>query len=69
MILDIFNIHGQRVAAVDQGLRAAGTHTVSWTGLDAEGRPLASGVYFYLLRLPGETRKVEPQTRKMVLLR
>ena len=68
-ILDIFNIHGQRVAAVDQGLRAAGTHTVSWTGLDAEGRPLASGVYFYLLRVPGEAREVEPQSRKMLLLR
>ena len=69
VILDIFNIHGQRVAAMEQGLRAAGTHTVSWTGLDAEGRPLASGVYFYLLRLPGEAREVEPQTRKMLLLR
>ena len=69
VILDIFNIHGQRVAAVDQGLQAAGTHTVSWTGLDAEGWPLASGVYFYLLRLSGEAREVEPQPRKMLLLR
>ena len=69
VILDIFNIHGQRVAAVDQGLRAAGTHTASWAGLDAEGRPLASGVYFYRLRLSGEAREVEPQIRKMLLLR
>ena len=52
VILDIFNIHGQRVAAVDQDLRAAGMHTVSWSGVDAQGRPLASGVYFYRLRLP-----------------
>ena len=68
-ILDIFNIHGQRVAALDQGWRPAGRHTVPWSGVDAQGRPLASGVYFYRLRLPGEARGVEGQTRKMLLLR
>ena len=72
VVLDIFNIHGQRVAALDQGLRAAGRHTVFWTGFDAGAQPLASGVYFYRLRLPGETQEggeVERQTRKMLLLR
>lgn len=57
------------MAAVDQGLRPAGTHTISWTGVNAQGRPLASGVYFYRLRLPGKVREVERQTRKMLLLR
>ena len=69
VILDIFNIHGQRVAALDQGVQTTGMHTVSWAGLNAEGRPLASGIYFYRLRLPGEERGVEQQTRKMLLLR
>ena len=69
VILDMFNIHGQRVATVDQGLQPAGTHTVSWTGLDAQGRPVASGIYFYRLRLPDKERGVERQTRKMLLLR
>ena len=69
VILDMFNIHGQRVATVDQGSQPAGTHTVSWAGVDTQGRPLASGVYFYRLRLPGEERGVERQTRKMLLLR
>ena len=69
VILDIFNINGQRVAAVEQGLRSAGTHAVSWTGVDAAGRPLASGIYFYRLRLPDAERAVEQQTRKMLLLR
>ena len=69
VILDIFNINGQRVAAVEQGLRSAGTHAVSWTGVDAAGQPLASGIYFYRLRLPDAERAVEQQTRKMLLLR
>ena len=69
VILDIFNIQGQRVAAVDQGLRAPGMHTVPWNGVDAEGQPLGSGVYFYRLRQPDEVQGIEPQTRKMLLLR
>ena len=69
VVLDVFNIHGQRVAAVDQGLRAAGTHTLRWAGVDAGGRPLASGVYFYRLRRPGGAGEVEGRTRKMLLLR
>lgn len=69
VILDIFNIHGQRVAAVDQGLRSAGTHAVTWSGTDVQGRPLASGAYFYRLRFPGGEREVEGQRRKMLLLR
>ena len=69
VILDIFNTSGQRVAAVDQGLRPPGTHAVSWNGADASGRRLGSGVYFYRLRLPGAEREVERQTRRMLLLR
>ena len=44
-------------------------HTVPWTGVDAQGRPLASGIYFYRLRLPEEEQGIEQQTRKMLLLR
>ena len=69
VILDIFNVSGQRVAAVDQGMRSSGVHAVRWSGVDAVGRPLASGIYFYRLRLPGKARGVEQQTRKMLLLR
>ena len=69
VILDIFNIHGQRVATLDQGVQTTGMHTISWAGLDAEGQPVASGVYFYRLRLPGEAQEGQRQTRKMLLLR
>ena len=69
VILEIFNIQGQRVATLDQGMRPAGAHTASWTGIGAERQPLASGVYFYRLRLPGGEGRIERKMHKMLLLR
>jgi enediyne biosynthesis protein E4 len=64
--LTIFNLAGQRVAKLAQGMREAGTHTISWDGRDDSGRALASGVYLYRLQT-GNGQKVE--TRKLVLMK
>jgi hypothetical protein len=62
--LEIFNIMGQRVAVLLDGVQPAGHHTVRWDGKDNSCQPLASGVYIY--RLQTESARL---TRKMVLLR
>jgi C1A family cysteine protease len=62
--LEIFNILGQRVKTLVDGIRPAGTYQVVWDGTDDGGFPVASGIYFYRLR--GGHRV---QTRRMVLLR
>ena len=41
-----------------------GEHSVLWDGADRFGRPVATGVYLYRLRVGGET-----ETRKMLLLK
>ena len=64
--LAIFNLAGQRVATLAEGMREAGTYTVRWDGRDSNGRALASGVYLYRLRT-GDGQQVE--TRKLVLIR
>jgi len=45
--LDIFNMAGQKVAALIDDHINAGMHTVVWSAQDAAGTPLPSGVYFY----------------------
>jgi hypothetical protein len=62
--LHIYNINGQRIISLVEGLRTAGVHEASWNGLDEQGRSAASGVYFYMLRASGTT-----QVRKMLYLR
>ena len=42
----------------------AGAYEVFWNGLDREGRPAASGIYYYRLESPTKS-----QTRKMTLIK
>ena len=63
--LSVFNLAGQQVATLVDGVRAAGVYALHWDGRDDDGRPLASGVYLYRLRA-GEQ---QVETRKLLLLR
>ncbi len=62
--LEVFNLSGQRVRTLSQGLLSAGIHRVSWDGRDGRGHPVATGVYLYRLATP---RRIE--SRKLILLR
>ena len=64
--LSVFNLMGQQVATLVEGVREAGAYTVRWDGRDRDGRELAGGVYLYRLRT-GDGKRVE--TRKLVLVR
>jgi len=60
----IFNVLGQRVATLTEGLQSAGEHMVVWNGIDESGRVVATGVYFYRISA-GEN----VSTKKMLLLK
>ena len=60
--LTIYNLLGQKVVVLVDGLQKAGVNSVIWDGKDPKGNPLPSGIYFYRLELEQES-----QTRKMVL--
>ncbi|MBT5057837.1 MAG: T9SS type A sorting domain-containing protein [Gemmatimonadetes bacterium] len=61
--LDIYNVLGQPVRSLVDGILPAAHHEVVWDGLDARGHGVAAGVYIYRLQAPGVSR-----TRKMLLL-
>lgn len=62
--LSVHNSLGQRVAVLTDNMRSAGNHTVIWNGLNDDGKPVASGVYFYRLKTDEFV-----ETRKMVLMK
>ena len=47
--LDVYDQLGRRVATLFDGTAEAGLHSVQWHGLDAAGRSMPSGMYFYRL--------------------
>lgn len=62
--LEIFNILGQKVAVLNDRPLAAGKYRFRWDAHDRHGHELASGLYFYRLRVNQIT-----ETRKMLYLK
>ncbi len=50
VILSIYNILGQKVATLVDTDQPAGSHRVSWSGSDDNGKPVATGIYLYQLQ-------------------
>lgn len=57
--IEIYNLMGQKVATVADGLYTSGHHSCVW-----DGSEIASGVYFYRMQTPGFA-----ETRKMILMK
>ncbi len=63
--LRVYDVAGRRVKElVRTEEQAAGTHTVTWDGVDDAGRAAPSGVYFYRLETDGYD-----ETKRMTLIR
>ncbi len=62
--LKIYNITGQLVKTLVDGGKLPGRHTAIWDGKDGSGEDVASGIYFYRLKV-GE----QIQAKKMLLLK
>ncbi|MGH7490775.1 MAG: carboxypeptidase regulatory-like domain-containing protein [bacterium] len=60
----IFNMLGEEVTMLQDGIMSAGVHHLTWNGRDQTGRLVGSGVYLYRLESGGVLLH-----RKMVLLR
>ena len=62
--LAVYNLAGQKVVTLVQGLRQAGSYAIHWDATNAAGQTLATGIYLYKLRA-GERQ----ETRKLTMLR
>jgi hypothetical protein len=64
VMVDLFNILGQKVRTLLDGPAAPGLNRVIWDGRDGLGQPVATGIYFYRLKAQDVTL-----TRKMLLIK
>jgi hypothetical protein len=60
----IFNVQGQKVRTLVNEGKSAGSYRVVWDGRNENGRLVASGVYFYRLRVGGYM-----SVKKMLMLK
>jgi hypothetical protein len=62
--LVVYNLLGQEVTTLIDQPMSIGWYRASWDGLDENGHPVASGVYFYRMEADNFVK-----TMKMVLLK
>ncbi|MFQ5866145.1 MAG: carboxypeptidase regulatory-like domain-containing protein [bacterium] len=60
--LRIFNLLGQEIAQLFDGVLGAGVHHLTWDGRNQVGQSMPSGVYFYQLQANGKTVAVNKMT-------
>ncbi|MEM1093112.1 MAG: S8 family serine peptidase, partial [Bacteroidota bacterium] len=64
--LRVFDVLGRTVRVLAQGAVAPGRHTLTWSGRDAEGAPIANGLY--VLRLVATAADGHQQVREQTLV-
>jgi len=62
--LTVFNLLGQKVATLYDGIMEAGVHAVTWNAKNEAGQSVATGVYLYQIKTNNFLA-----TKKMILLR
>jgi|GEM_PF-1278008 len=62
--LTVYNVLGQKVKVLVDGIQDAGHKSVIWNGKDNAGQEVASGIYFYKIRAENFQK-----TKKMLLLK
>jgi len=62
--IDVYNIRGQKVRTLLNGVYSGGEHRVVWNGVSDDGRNVGSGVYFYRMSAGGYVG-----VKKMLLLK
>ncbi|MBC8204267.1 T9SS type A sorting domain-containing protein [bacterium] len=68
--LTIYNIQGQEVLVLQEGLKQAGYHKIVWNGISADGVPVTSGLYFCKFTAKGQiSGKNYNRISKMLLIK
>jgi len=62
--LSIYNILGQKLKNLENGIRPKGFHSITWDGKDNNGKEVTTGIYFYQFRAGNFT-----ESKKLLLIK
>lgn len=69
VVLEIFDITGQRVVRLVDETQTPGHQSLTWKGHNEAGNPVSSGIYFYRITAQPAAGQLFIQTRKMMLIK
>jgi len=64
VLIDIYNIKGQRVKNFDLGVKSKGNHSLVWNAIDNQNSKLPSGIYFSKINIGNQS-----YVKKMILMK
>lgn len=67
--LKVYNLLGQTVKVLYDGVKPAGSYKTNWNADDYNGNKVSSGIYFYELKATGFDGREFNQMRKMILIK
>ena len=67
--LKVYNILGQEVMSLANGVQPAGHHTATWDGRNNFGSQVSTGVYFYRFEATGVSGQTFATLKKMILMK
>jgi hypothetical protein len=62
--VSIYNLLGRKINTIVDESKTSGRHTVRWDGTDSDGNSVASGLYFYQIRIADRV-----ESKKAILLK
>jgi len=67
----IYDLNGQEVCCLDNGIKSPGCYMIRWNGRDQEGLVVGSGMYFYFIEMKTTTPPLQSfrAVRKMIFLK
>lgn len=69
VMLEVFNLRGERVKLLATGVQEPGLHAVRWDGTDAADQEVGSGVYLCRMIARSAGGRAFMQSREMLLVR
>lgn len=69
VMINIYNILGQKIKTLVTERKAAGKYNVVWSGLNDYGNQVGSGIYFYRIIVQNERKILFHKIRKMIFLK
>ena len=64
VIIKVFDLQGREIITLFDGIKQAGSHSISWKGKDQSGNLMPSGTYIYQINSNGFSK-----SKKMQLLK
>lgn len=62
--INIYNVTGQKVKSIREDILPAGNNTISWNGMDDNGKAVSSGMYLFKMQAGKYS-----STKKMILMK